>query len=264
MEFIRALEGWGIPVSILTVIVGIIVLGLLVEAIGKIFGKKIPVAQLLLKPFKKAAEKKAQKKALFEDMHNTLKQVNEKMPALEAKYTEAVNVIKEFNSHYDPESISKRDRWMLSVNSDLKWAHDRAKTYDASVNDLIALKYIVKEHTVQLKEHTEQIKTQTKALDKYAEEMHVNNEMTSQMYKDTNRNRILDFAHKLLNDKEGDKPAIYSQEEFDKIHAIYEDYETFLQTYGGTNGQVDGAMKTIKKAENGELSPNIKIKYHGI
>lgn len=259
MDFIRALEGWGVPVSILMIVAGIIVLGLVVEAIGKIFGKKIPVLGLLIKPFKALLKRHADKKALFENMQLTLNQVNENMPAFKDQYKAATAAIEEFNKHYSEDNINKRDRWMLTVNSDMKWAHERAKVYDSSVNDLLALKDIVKEHTVQLKEHTEQIKIQTKALDKYAEEMRLSNEMTSQLFKDINRNRILDFSHKLLNDKEGDKPVVYSREEFNKIHEIYEDYERFLETYGGTNGQVDRAMKTIEKAENGELGPNIKI-----
>lgn len=259
MEFIKALEGWGVPVSILMVVVAIIVLGLVIEAIGKIFGKKIPFCSLLIKPFKVILKKKREQDALLNDMHNTLNQVNTNMPELSNQYEKAIKVIEEFNKHYSKDNINKRDKWILSVNTDMKWAHERAKVYDSSVEDLLALRDIVKEHTIQLKEHTEQIKTQTKALEQYAEEMHMNNRMTSQMYKDTNRNRILDFSHKLLNDKESDKPIIYSREEFNKIHEIYQDYEKFLETYGGTNGQVDRAMQTIEKAENGELGKSIKI-----
>ena len=195
----------------------------------------------------------------IDNMYKTLTDVQTKLPSIEAKQNEVNDFLKEVKQHYGEDNIAKRDKWMLEVNTTMHWAKERAKVYDSSVNDLIALKDIVKEHTNQLKEHTEQIKTQTKTIDKYAEEMHLNNEMTSQLYKDINRNRILDFSHKLLNDKESDKIAIYSQEEFNKIHEIYEDYERFLQTYGGTNGQVDRAMKTIEKAENGELGSNIKI-----
>lgn len=259
MDFIRALEGWGIPVSILIIIVGIIVLGLLVEATSKIFGKRIPFLKYLIAPFKYFIKKHKEKVALFNKMSVMLTEVNKNMPVLATQYENSTKAIEEFNKHYSQDNICKRDKWMLEVNSTMHWAKERAEVYDKSVTELVALKEIVKEHTNQLKEHTEQIKTQTKTLEQYAREMHLNNEMTSQLYKDINRNRILDFSHKLLNDKEGDKPVVYSREEFNKIHEIYEDYESFLHTYGGTNGQVDRAMKTIEAAENGELGPNIKI-----
>lgn len=237
MEFIQALEGWGIPIWILIGVTSVIVLSLLVEAIGKIFNLKIPVSIILAKPFIYFYKKSKEKKTLFKNMQTTLNNVNEKIPQLEAKYLEATEVIKQFNKHYDVASINERDKWMLTVNTDLKWAHDRAKTYDASVKELNELAKIVK--------------VQQDALE-------LNNKMTSELYKQATRTQILDFSHKLVNARKADKPVIFSREEFRKIRKSYKAYEKFLQDYGGTNGEVDDAMKIIREAEAGKL-PNIEF-----
>ena len=246
MNYIEALEGWGIPLWILIGITCIIVLSLVVEAIGKIFGKKIPVCALLAKPFKVIYNKRKNKQTLLQNMQDTLNKVNEKMPHLEAKYSEAIDVIKEFNKHYNATSINERDKWMLTVNSDLKWAHDRAKTYDASVNELLALKEIVQEQTNQIKEHTNQLSVVTNELRVNNEMTNLTKEMTAQLYKDINRKRILDFAHEIINNSRKDEIVYYTEEEVKKVRDTYTDYEEFLNTYGGSNGEVDDAMEVIR------------------
>ena len=143
---------------------------------------------------------------------------------------EATLVIKEFNKHYNPEAIKQRDDWIC-------WVNTRADVYDASVSDLVSLKELI---------------------ENMREDQKYNSEITSQLYKDFCRNRILDFAHALINTRKAEKPAIYSREEFKKIRAIHTDYEKFLRRYGGTNGEVDDAMEIIRKAERGEL-PNIEF-----
>lgn len=266
MEWIKALEGWGVPIWVLMGIVGFIVLSLLVEACTKIFGKRVPVLSIIfVKPIKyfiaknKARkEKKEEKENLLKDMHNTLKEVKDKLPGIEGEQKHLKEFVDAIMCHCSEENINKRDKWMLSVNSDMKWAHERAKVYDESVGDLIALKDIVIQHTEQLKEQTDQIKIQSGDIKKYINELILNSEMTSQMYKDYCRNRIIDFSHGIINQSREDKEYIYTDEEFKKIHATYEDYEQFLERFGGTNGQVDTAMKVIKKAEMGEFK-NIRI-----
>lgn len=143
---------------------------------------------------------------------------------------EATTVIKTFNQHYDPQHIQERNDWMA-------WVNKRADVYDAAVNDLIALKSLI---------------------EGIRDEQKYNGEIAAQLYKDFCRNRILDFSHGLINARKSDKPVVYSREEFKKIRAIHTDYEQFLQRYNGTNGEVDDAMKVIRKAERGEL-PNIEF-----
>lgn len=148
----------------------------------------------------------------------------------DAALVAATNVIKEFNKHYSPEAIQQRDEWMC-------WVNKRADVYDASVKDLLALKSLI---------------------EKMSAEQKYNSEIAAQLYKDFCRNRILDFAHALVNARKSEKPVIYSREEFRKIHTIHSDYEAFLKKYKGTNGEVDDAMIVIRQAERGEL-PNIEF-----
>ena len=143
---------------------------------------------------------------------------------------EATKAIQEFNKHYNPEAIKERDEW-------ISWVNKRADVYDTSVSELLALKSLIEG---------------MRAEQKY------NSEIAAQLYKDFCRNRILDFAHALVNARKSDKPVIYSREEFRKIHTIHTDYEKFLKKYKGTNGEVDDAMIVIRQAERGEL-PNIEF-----
>lgn len=149
-----------------------------------------------------------------------------KEAARDTALVDATKAITDFNKHYNPEAIKQRDDWM-------NWVNSRAAIYDASVKDLLALKSL---------------------LEDMREDQRYNSEIASQLYKDFCRNRILDFAHGLINAKKADKPVIYSREEFKKIRAIHTDYERFLARYGGTNGEVDDAMVIIRKAERGELA----------
>lgn len=207
-ELITSLGAWGVPTIIVTIIV---ILFLVMQVTGEIVewcGKTAPVWLKL----RKIATKRKQKRQEREDALNTA-------------LVEATKAINEFNTHYNPEAIRKRDEWMA-------WVNKRADVYDASVDQLISLKAL---------------------LEDISEDQRYNSEITSQLYKDFCRNRILDFAHALINARKAEKPVIYSREEFKKIRAIHTDYEKFLRRYGGTNGEVDDAMKVVRRAERGEL-----------
>lgn len=212
-ELIESMGTWGVPTIIISVVIGVF---LVMQVTGEIIewcGKTAPVWLKIRKLFTKRKDERLRKEA-------------ERDEALR----KATNAIETFNHHYDPEAINARNTWM-------QWVNARADVYDASVQDLIALKELIESHSADLR---------------------YNSELTCQMYKDFNRNRILDFAHALANTRKADKPVVYSREEFRKIHAIHEDYEAFLRKYGGTNGEVDDAMKLVRKAEAGEL-PNIEF-----
>lgn len=212
-ELIEALGIWGVPTGILIILFVIFVFMQITGEIIEWCGKTAPIWLKLRKLITKRRDARKKKEA---ERDNAL--------------IEATKAIKEFNKHYNPEAIKKRDDWMC-------WVNKRADVYDASVNDLVSLK---------------------KLIENMREDQKYNSEIASQLYKDFCRNRILDFAHALINARKAEKPAIYSREEFKKIRAIHTDYEKFLRRYGGTNGEVDDAMEIIRKAEIGEL-PNIEF-----
>ena len=114
-------------------------------------------------------------------------------------------LLNDVNQHYSQDNITKRDEWM-------KWVNERAKIYDASVSELTELK----------------------------EALAANNELTLDLYINVNRNRIIDFASKITNEK-----TVVSREEFNRIFKVYHEYESILKKYNRTNGEVDIAYRII-------------------
>jgi hypothetical protein len=115
-------------------------------------------------------------------------------------------LLNDVNQHYSDDNITKRDAWM-------QWVNERAVVYDASVEELMALK----------------------------DALSSNNALTLDLYININRNRIIDFASKIVNDT-----LVVSREEFNRIFKTYHDYEEILKKHNKTNGEVDIAMSIIK------------------
>lgn len=115
-------------------------------------------------------------------------------------------LLNDVNRHYSADNIAKRDQWM-------QWVNDRVVVYDASVAELTALK----------------------------DALASNNELTLDLYININRNRIIDFASKIANDK-----VVVSREEFNRIFKTYDEYEDILEKHNKTNGEVDIAISIIK------------------
>lgn len=116
--------------------------------------------------------------------------------------------LESFESHYNPDNIAKRNEWM-------QWVNDRAAVYDASVKELTTFK----------------------------EALEVTKELTLDLYINVNRNRIIDFAGKVINEN-----ATVSREEFNRIFKIYDEYEAILEKYGKTNGEVEISIRIIREA----------------
>lgn len=117
-------------------------------------------------------------------------------------------LLDEVNKHYSDDNITKRNAWM-------DWVNERAKVYDASVVELTSLKDLLAS----------------------------NNELTLDLYINSNRNRIIDFASKVINEN-----VVVSREEFNRIFKIYAEYEDILERYNKTNGEVDVAYRIIEES----------------
>lgn len=121
-------------------------------------------------------------------------------------------LLQDVNGHYSVDNIAKRDSWM-------QWVNDRAKVYDATIVDY------------------------KEAIDRITEALNNNTRMTEQMFVETSRDRIIDFASKVSN------PVGYvSREEFNRIFKIYKKYEDFLEEHNMTNGEVEINFQIIKDA----------------
>lgn len=122
------------------------------------------------------------------------------------------SLLNDVNAHYSADNIAKRDSWM-------KWVNDRAVAYDAFIKE-ISDKFVG-----------------------VAEALKDNTKMTEEMFIQSSRDRIIDFATKV-----GDKDAMVSREEFNRIFKVYDKYEKFLEEHKLTNGEIDINYQIIKEA----------------
>lgn len=125
---------------------------------------------------------------------------------------EVQELLQEVNKHYAPDNIAKRDDWMTWVNS-------RAEIYDQTIVDYRA------------------------AIEKITNSLDNNTKMTEQMFIESSRDRIIDFASKVLN-----PVSLVSREEFNRIFKIYQKYEEFLEEHNMSNGEVELNYSVIKEA----------------
>ena len=121
---------------------------------------------------------------------------------------EVRTLLDDVNKHYSADNITKRNEWM-------QWVNERAGVYDSSVAELTSLK----------------------------DALASNNELTLDLYINVNRNRIIDFASKIANYE-----VAVSREEFNRIFKTYNEYESILEKYGKTNGEVDIAISIIRES----------------
>ena len=136
---------------------------------------------------------------------------NETMQTLK----EVKQLLDDVNAHYSSDNIAKRDSWM-------QWVNDRAVVYDKSICE-------IGEISKNLTSVTQALKDCTK--------------MTEEMFVQNSRDRIIDFAAKVINED-----SVVSREEFNRIFKVHEKYEKFLDEHEMTNGEVDIAYRIIKES----------------
>lgn len=121
-------------------------------------------------------------------------------------------LLNDVNSHYSADNIAKRDGWM-------KWVNDRAEVYDESIKQL---REVLTEVMQALKDNTK---------------------LTEEMFIQSSRDRIIDFATKTSNEN-----VMVSREEFNRIFKVYAKYEKYLEEHKMTNGEVDINYQIIKES----------------
>lgn len=125
---------------------------------------------------------------------------------------EVRRLLQDVNAHYSEDNITKRNNW-------IQWVNERADVYDSSIVEISA------------------------NLNGVVEALQANTEMTVEMFVQSSRDRIIDFATKC-----GDEQVLISKEEFNRIFKVYDKYEKFLEDHGLTNGEVDVAHHIINDA----------------
>lgn len=128
---------------------------------------------------------------------------------------EVKQLLGDVDAHYSADNIAKRDSWM-------KWVNDRAIVYDSSIGEIGEISRNLTDVTKALKDCTK---------------------MTEEMFVQSSRDRIIDFATKASDEK-----AIISKEEFKRIFKVYKKYEDFLDEHGMTNGEVNIAYRIIQES----------------
>lgn len=116
------------------------------------------------------------------------------------------------NSHYSTDNIAKRDSWM-------KWVNDRSIVYDESISAI----------NKSLLDVTQALKDNTK--------------LTEEMFVQSSRDRIIDFATKVA-----DESIMVSREEFNRIFNVYDRYEKYIEEHDLTNGEVDVSIQIIRES----------------
>lgn len=124
-------------------------------------------------------------------------------------------LLSDVNAHYSADNIAKRDSWIQRVN-------DKSAIYDKSIGEIGKI-------SENLVEVTNALKNCTK--------------MTEEMFVQSSRDRIIDFAAKA-----GNKDSMVSKEEFYRIFKIYKKYEDFLKEHEMTNGEIDIAYRIIQES----------------
>ena len=125
---------------------------------------------------------------------------------------EVKQLLSEVNAHYSADNITKRNSWM-------NWVNDRAIVYDESIIEI----------SKNLSDVTQALKDNTR--------------LTEEMFIQSSRDRIIDFATKVADEK-----VPVSREEFNRIFKVYDKYEKFLEDHKMTNGEIDIAYRIIKES----------------
>lgn len=125
---------------------------------------------------------------------------------------EVRRLLSDVNSHYSKDNIQKRNSWM-------QWVNDRAVVYDDSI---VKISQKLDDAVTALKDNTK---------------------MTEEIFVQSSRDRIIDFATKVSN-----PDAMVSREEFNRIFKVHDKYEKFLKERGLTNGEVDIAIRIIEES----------------
>ena len=125
---------------------------------------------------------------------------------------EVKQLLSDVNLHYSEDNITKRNEWM-------QWVNDRVKVYDDSFVEI------------------------SKNLAGVTQALNDNTKLTEEMFIQSSRDRIIDFATKVA-----DENLPVSREEFNRIFKVYTKYEKYLEEHEMTNGEVDIAYRIIKES----------------
>ena len=116
-DLLKGIEYLGVPATLAVVVVGLFIIFQIIGEIIEFSGK---VAPEFLKVRKYFSRKRKEK----EETNTMIKECKE--------------LLSEFNSHYDEDNITKRDKWIDKVNSSVKNNDQFMQKLDSKIDQLLA------------------------------------------------------------------------------------------------------------------------------
>lgn len=144
--------------------------------------------------------------------HQKRKEQEEKMLAT---LEEVRGLLDDVNQHYSLDNITQRDEW-------IQWVNAKADYYDQKVAELVEMRG---------------------SLSAIASTLAENTKTTDEMFKESCRDRIINFASKVTNPL-----TLVSHEEFRRIFKVYDAYEAFLEAHNEPNGEVETNYALIRES----------------
>ena len=201
---INYIEYLNVPEKIALTVIIVVFVSQIIGILLDLKGIVVPEIINLRKYFRRKKEER-----------KTLAQMPAMFEKVDTLFEETKSLLNDVHEHYSSDNIAKRDSWM-------QWVNDRAAVYDASVGEVGKISENLTGVTEALKECTK---------------------MTEEMFVQSSRDRIIDFASKV-----SDVNSPVSKEEFNRILKVHEKYEAFLEEHKLTNGEVDIAYRIIKES----------------
>ena len=116
-DLLKGIEYLGIPATIAIALVGLFVVCQIIGEISETFGKVVPECLKVRKYFSRKKQEKEENKKMIK---------------------ECKELLSEFNSHYDEDNITKRDKWMDKVNNSVKNNDQFIQNLDSKLDKLLA------------------------------------------------------------------------------------------------------------------------------
>lgn len=208
LNYLEYLEEYlNLPVRFVIVLVIIMFVSQVIGEILSLKGKLVPE----IFTFRKYLARKKEERKAIRDLPKILKEI-EGLKDLKETLDEFKILVKDWNSHYDTDNISKRDVWMRNVDN-------RENCLEIQSNKL-----------------EEQLCVLNDKMDK------ISATVLNQSIEDR-RNAIINFAQIVI-----DKNAPVTREQFNRIFKIYGEYETIIEESHETNGEVDISIQIIRES----------------
>lgn len=115
-DLLKSIEYLGIPATIAIVLVGLFLVCQIIGEISETFGKVVPECLKVRKYFSRKKQEKEESKKMIK---------------------ECKELLSEFNSHYDEDNITKRDKWIDKVNNSVKDNDQFIQKLDSKLDKLL-------------------------------------------------------------------------------------------------------------------------------